>query len=236
MVYFCKHACDGMNRKLWYILTILSLICLDAYPQGYFCDRKGATVEYVRKEVKDGSFVWRFKGTVIEVTEADGYINCTTESMFTKQNGKPYYKSSVIQSVRIDKQSGDVSIDVAGAMASYIKARAGLTATCTSVFSTLPAGAQPGDVLEPVNAQAKVGPLTYDLKITDRKILRRETLSVPAGTFDCIVLEEHKVESGPGHNRDVINHTWYCKGVGYVRHDTYIKGKLDTSEILYSIK
>ena len=103
------------------------------------------------------------------------------------------------------------------------------------MFSSLPADAQPGDVLPSVFAQAKVGPLTYDLKITDRKILRHETLVVPAGTFECVVLEEHKVESGPGHNRDVINHTWYSKGVGYVRHDSYIKGKLDTSEILNSI-
>ena len=225
-----------MNRKLFCIILFLSAVCADAYSQGYFCDKEGTTLEYVRKEVADGSFVWRFKGTVIDVTETDTYKECTTESVFTKQNGKPLYRSSVLQTVRIDRQSGDVSVDVAGAMASYIKARAGLTATCTSVFSTLPADAQPGDVLESVEAQAKVGPLTYDLKITDRKILRRESLSVPAGTFDCIVLYEHKVESGPGHHRDVINHTWYCKGVGYVRHDSYLNGKLDTSEILYSIK
>lgn len=225
-----------MKRKWLYIFLTLSVICLDAYPQGYFCEKEGTRLEYVRKEVKDGSFVWRFTGTLVKVTDIGLYKECTTESVFTKQNGKPLYRSSVLQTVRIDKQTGDVSVDVAGAMASYIKARAGLTATCTKVFSTLPADAKPGDELNPVFAQAKVGPLTYDLKITDRKILRFETLSVPAGTFDCVVLEEHKLEDGPGHHRDVINHTWYCKGVGYVRHDSYIDGKLDTSEILYSIK
>lgn len=193
-------------------------------------------MEYVRKEVKDGSFVWRFTGTVMKVSDNGRYKEITTESAFTKQNGKPLYSSSVIQTVRLDTETGDVSIDVAGAMVSYIKARAGLTATATSAFSILPADAKPGDVLEPVEAQAKVGPLTYNLKITDRKILRQETLTVPAGTFDCVVLEEHKVESGPGHNRDVINHSWYCKGIGYVRHDSYIKGVLDTSEVLQSIK
>ena len=225
-----------MNRKAVCLFFFLCAFCIDAYSQGYFCDKEGTTFEYVRKEVKDGSFVWRLKGTVIEVSDKDAHKQCTMESVFSKQNGKPLYRSSVFQTVVINKQTGDVSIDVAGAMASYIKARAGLTADCTSVFSTLPVDAKPGDELESVSAQAKVGPLTYELKITERRILRRETLSVPAGTFDCIVLEEHKVESGPGHHRDVINHTWYCKGFGYIRHDTYIKGVLDTSEILYSIK
>ena len=225
-----------MIRRAFFIIVLLCAFYLEAYSQGYFCDRKGAQLEYVRKEVKDGSFVWRIKGTVIDVTDKGDYKDCTTESFFTKQNGKPYYRSSVLQNVRIDNKNKEVSVDVAGVMVSYIQARAGLTADCGSVFSVLPADVQPGDVLESVFAQAKVGPLTYDVKITDRKILRRETLSVPAGTFDCIVLEEHKVESGPGHNRDVINYTWYSKGVGYVRHDTYIKGKLDTSEILYSFK
>lgn len=224
-----------MTKRAFCILLTLFAVSLGLRAQGYFCDRQGAQLEYVRKEVKDGSIVWRIKGTVIEVSDKGDYEDCTTECFFTKENGKPYYKSSVLQTVRIDKKSNEVSVDVAGAMASYIQARAGLKADCGKVFSALPADAQPGDVLPSVFAQAKVGPLTYDLKITDRKILRHETLVVPAGTFECVVLEEHKVESGPGHNRDVINHTWYSKGVGYVRHDTYIKGKLDTSEILNSI-
>lgn len=218
------------------ILLAFFMLTQGISAQGYFCDKKGTSMEYVRKQVKDGSFVWRFTGTVTSVLDNGRYKDVTTESLFTKQNGKPLYSSPVIQSVRVDNETGEISIDVAGAMASYIKARAGLTATCGKVYSSLSADAKPGDELESVYAQAKVGPLTYNLAITERKILRFETLSVPAGSFDCIVVEEHKVESGPGHHRDVINHTWFCKGVGYVRHDSYIDGKLDTSEILYSIK
>ena len=236
MVYFCKQTKVDMNKKLFYIMLTLCMICLKAYPQGYFYDKEGGKLEYVRKQVKDGSVVWRFTGTITKVADSGTYKDITTESVFTKPNGKPLYSSSVIQMVRVDNETNEVSVDVAGAMASYIKARAGLTANCTKVYSTLKADAKPGDELESVFAQAKVGPLTYNLAITERKILRRETLSVPAGTFDCIVLYEHKKEDGPGHHRDVINHSWYCKGVGYVRHDSYIDGKLDTSEILYSIK
>lgn len=217
------------------MLTLLA-VSLGLRAQGYFCDREGAQLEYVRKNVKDGSVVWRFTGTVTKVADKGSYKDITTESEFTKPNGKPLYSSSIVQMVRVNNETQEVSVDVAGAMASYIKARAGLTAKCTQVYSTLSADAKPGDELESVFAQAKVGLLTYDLSITERKILRRETLVVPAGTFECIVLEEHKKEDGPGHHRDVINHSWYCKGVGYVRHDSYIDGKLDTSEVLTSLK
>ncbi len=224
-----------MRLKTFAIFLNLCLLCLEAYPQGYFCNKQGTVLEYVRKET-DGSFVWRLRGTVVKVTDMGSYDECSTESEFTRQNGKPLYKSKVLQTVTIDHESGEVGVDVAGAMSSFIKARVGLNANCTRTLSSLPADVKPGDVLPSVEAEAKVGPLTYKVEIFERKVLRSETLTVPAGTFDCVVVEEHKVESGPGHNRDVINHTWYAKGVGYIRHDSYIKGKLDTSEILYSIK
>ena len=126
--------------------------------------------------------------------------------------------------------------DVSATMVSYIKGRIGINATSDGILSSFPSTLNPGDMLDEVSGQAKVGPLTYTVTVNDRKVLRQETISVPAGKYDCVVIQEHKVESGPGHNRDVINISWYCKGIGYVRHDTYIKGKLDTSEVLESIK
>ena len=58
-------------------------------------------------------------------------------------------------------------------------------------------------------------------------------ITVPAGTFDCIVVREHKVERGPGRNRTTTGETWYARGIGYLRHDTYDKNlKLETTEVL----
>lgn len=224
------------TKRMAYLVSVIFLMGVQAYAEGYFFDRSDITLEYVRREAQDGKFSWRHTVNVIDATDTGTHIKYTTESLFTKQNGKPLYRSTVTETTFVDKRSGDVSFDVAGAMVSYIKARTGINANGMEVLSTLPAVMEPGDTLAPVVANAKVGPLTYKLTVTGRKVLRRETVTVPAGTFDCIVIQEHKVESGPGHNRDVINVTWYSKGVGYVRHDTYIKGKLDTSEVLESIK
>ena len=223
------------NRRFLCLMCLITLWEINLWAQGYFLDNTSATLEYVRKDAGDGKFRWRHKINVTDVKETDTHTFYTTRSVFTKQNGKPLYHDDVLEKSIVDKSTGDVSLDVGQAAASYINARTGVNATCKCVLSNLPAQIQPGDTLAPVFAQAKVGPLTYQVSVTDRKVLRRETISVPAGTFECIVVQEHKVESGPGHHRDVVNVSWYSKGVGYVRHDTYIKGILDTKEILYSI-
>ena len=217
-------------------LGVLLLACTRLAAQGYFLERTDAVLEYIRKNATDGKFSWRHTVSVAGVVESGTHTRYTTESVFTKQNGKPLYKGTVVETTLVDKSSGNVSLDIGGAMASYVKARTGLSATSTSVLSVLPAAIEPGDTLQPVVAYTKVGPLTYKVIVNERKVLRRETISVPAGTFDCIVVSENKSETGPGHNRYVTNITWYCKGIGYVRHDTYVKGKLDTSEVLESIK
>lgn len=223
-----------MNLRWSLILLLLTASEFGADAQGYFCGREGAKLEYVRKSARDGGIEWRHVMTVSYVRDWGDATVITAASTFLKSNGKPLYRSDVTEKISVDSR-GNVTADMESGMVSYIKARAGLNATASSTRSVLPADMQPGDTLPPVSGTAKVGILTYTFRVWDRKVLREETITVPAGTFSCVVLEERKLESGPGHNRDVRNITWYSKGVGYVRHDTYIKGVMDTSETLESV-
>lgn len=224
-----------MTRRAFCILLLLLTVCMGINAQGYFCRRQGAQMEYVRKKVKDGSMEWRHIMTVTDVKDMGNRSEIAMKSSFFKANGKPLYKTDIIEKMSADKD-GNYTADMETAMVTYIKARAGLNAKVESTLTAFPADIQPGDTLPEMHGQAKVGPLTYIYRLWDRKALRRETISVPAGTFDCLVMQEHKLESGPGHNRDVVNLTWYAQGIGFIRHDTYIGGVLDTSETLYSIK
>lgn len=229
----CKihYVCGCMIKKLAFAIMVLFSAPMQA--QGYICTRQGARLEYVRKYADNGKFQWRNVMTITSFSQ-DGTLEYRSD--FLKSNGKNYYKGPVSVSMYVDMQTGSVSMPMGKSMAAVIEARTGLSASGSNEVSVLPADMEPGSVLPNVDASAKVGVLTYRLHIYDRKVLRRETLSVPGGTFECVVLEEHKIESGPGHNRDVVNHTWYAKDVGYVRHDTYVKGVLETQEILYSIQ
>lgn len=59
--------------------------------------------------------------------------------------------------------------------------------------------------------------LTY----TDRKVIDRETLSTPAGSFDCYIIEETNT-SWIMMNRDrKTTRTWWAKGVGKIKEETY---------------
>ena len=223
-------------KVLFCALTVSLAVYGQSRVQGYYLDKENVTLEYVRKHVADGKTEWKHRVRVVDVTDQGKTARYTTESEFFKANGKPLYKSAMREFYNVDKETGNVLFDVSATMVSYIKGRIGVNATSDGIFSSFSSTLNPGDMLDPVIGQAKVGPLTYNVTVDDRKVLRHETISVPAGKFDCVVIEEHKVESGPGHHRDVVNISWYSKGVGYVRHDSYIKGILDTSEILYSIK
>lgn len=225
-----------MTRRAFYILSFLLLtVSLGVKAQGYYCDRQGARLEYVRKNIKDGSTEWRHIMNINDVSKgADGTV-ITSASTFLKANGKPYYKGDIVEQVVL-KPNNDVWVDMEAVTINYVKGRAGLNATADAQPSILPADMAPGDTLPQVSGKGKVSLLSFSFHIWDRKVLREETISLPAGTFKCVVLEEHRKENAPGNNRDVLNHTWYCKGVGMVRHDTYINGKLDTSETLVQIK
>lgn len=224
-----------MTRKAFSILLTFFAVFLCANAQGYYCDRQGARLEYVRKNVKDGSIEWRHIINITDVKKVSDGTGITSASTFLKANGKPYYKGDIIEQVVL-KENNDVWVDMEAVTVNYVKGRAGLNATAQATPSILPADMAPGDTLPQVTGKGKVSLISFSFRIWDRKVLREETISLPAGTFNCVVLEEHKLENAPGNNRDVLNHTWYCKGVGMVRHDTYIDGKLDTSETLVQIK
>lgn len=223
-------------KKLVCALSMMFFMCIGIKAQSYFLESSDVVFEYVRTNVKDGSFVWNHTIRVIDMSDIGSYRQYTSESVFTKQNGKPLYKSAVMETTRVNKNTYDVSLNVGGAVASYFTARTGISASSSIVYSALPALMEPGDTLPDVYTQIKVGPLTYSVHVFNRMVLRRETITVPAGTFECVVVSENRIEKGPGHNRTLNNLTWYSKNVGYVRHDTYIKGVLDTSEILSSVK
>ena len=223
-------------KVILYLLAVSVSVSGQSHVSGYGLDKENVKLVYVRNNVQDGKVEWRHTVHVVGVKDQGKTVRYTTESEFTKANGKPLYKSSMCEFFNVDKETGDILFDVSATMVSYIKGRIGVNATSEGILSSFPSTLNPGDMLDEVSGQAKVGPLTYTVTVNERKVVRYETISVPAGKYDCVVIREHKVESGPGHNRDVINISWYSKGIGYVRHDTYIKGKLDTSEVLESIK
>ena len=133
---------------------------------------------------------------------------------------------------------GTVDINISDAVSIAAKQRFSLfdfkpKGGISSMKSTI----KPGDKLEEIHGGVDWAGIKLSMDYTDRTVIRRETITVPAGTFDCVVVKEHKLEKAPLYKRDRITLTWYAYGIGLVRHDTFfLDGRQECSEKLYAIE
>lgn len=227
---------SSASKKLLPILALM-FFCAAVQGQPYFCDKPSTELHYVRTVLEDGSVKWTNILYISSVDKsADGSATIHYTMMRKSRKGKDEMKNPAELSVRITPV-GDTVMGIDETMMSSIKGFfPRMNVTARGADSILPGNMTPGDSLPEASAVATVMGVNYNVKVIERKVVRNETITVPAGTFDCVVVSEHKIEKAPGYNRDTVAETWYARGVGMVRHDTFQGGECVTSEVLVSIK
>lgn len=201
----------------------------------YFCTKEGCTLEYVRKYT-DGKVKWYHTMEISDVwlSEGKGTIKYSSQM----KNGKGNYIYEPAGMVAFADE-GDVTVNTGESVAAVLQAKLGkkITVTWQGGKSTVPSAMAPGDTLPDVECSVSALGMTMKIRVTERKVLRRETLRTNAGVFECLVVQEKKSEIGMGRRRFTTADTWYCRGMGMIRHDTYNKkGELETSEVLDSYR
>lgn len=74
--------------------------------------------------------------------------------------------------------------------------------------------------------------MTLGMTIRNRKVEARETVTTPAGTFDCIKLSQES-EMKSIVRKTFRSASWYAKGVGMVKSENYdSQGQLESSTVL----
>ena len=233
------HSGNEFMKRLLYILIILAGAAADMMGQErapYFCNVEDSVLEYVRI-TSEGDVKWYHTMRIEDVKQVGGSIAVDYTSHILNHKHKPYYGDEPAQ-LHAAIDDGTVTLDVAESVAAVFRTLlpSGTKITSAGGESSLPSDLAPGDVLPDVQASVKALGLTMKITVTERKALRYETITTPAGTFDCIVVRERKVEKGMGRNRHTVADTWYARGIGMVRHDTYSPElELQTSERLVSI-
>lgn len=228
-----------MTRFLRFAAALLLVMLpLCAAGQTYFCTRDGARLTYRRTTVRDGATKWVNEWTIGASRTASDGSRTVSYTVFQKDaKGKSKMKAPVRLSVGITPE-GDVLMDLS--QSALVLARAFLPKAEISAHgktTVLPSSMKPGDRLPDASVIAGYAKLSYSANVMERKVLRRETINTPAGSFDCIVISEHKVEKAPAFSRVTTALSWYSDGIGLVRHDTYDKDmKLETSEVLVSVR
>lgn len=228
-----------MNWRRTILCVMLALhVACGAAAETWCCQRQGTRLEYVRSDARTGKTVWTHTMRIISVAERGDTAVVVAASDFKKGNGKSLSRQTVPETFKVCKADNSVTVELGRAAAGYASFRTGLDIEESgSEQSVMPASLEPGDRLPDVSTWVGYGPVRCDITIYDRKILRRETLTCPAGTFDCIVIEEYRKEDAPMRHRQIRNISWYARGVGYVRHDTYnAAGTLETTEQLVNFR
>lgn len=203
----------------------------------YFCNQSNTALEYVRTTA-EGDVKWYHTMKTVSAVKNGDTTTIGYTSHILNHKHKPYYGKEPAQLAAVvtaDAVVLNVAESVAAIFRTILPGSAKIVSTGGE--SSLPSNMSPGDTLPDVLASVKAFGLTMKITVTERKVLREETITTPAGKFNCMVIRERKVEKGMGRNRHTIADTWYAKGTGMVRHDTYDTDlKLLTSEILTAIR
>lgn len=222
-----------MKRLAIVALLMFLAVCAEA-GSPYFSTRSGTRMHYVRRNASNNKMVWSYDVSVDSVYA--GEIDFTYD--FHRPGGGQMYGGPLKMSMLLS-DGGDITMDVAATVKTFVHNIFPKTEVWSEGGETcLPASMSPGDSLPEVFSSARVLKMNYNVSITGRSVLRRETIVTPAGSFDCLVVEEHKVESGLGRNRDIKTLTWYAAGTGEVKHESYDwkTQKLLTVEMLESVE
>ena len=202
----------------------------------YVCMQPGRTFVYERHKVSNGRFE---RSTTMEYTavrEAEGARVVNYVFTLRGPGGRALYGGAAPMSTTVTAD-GTVCQDLGASLKAVLhNVFPGADQSVETVPARLPADMKPGDRLPDAHCTVRTGVMVHTMDLTERVVLRRERIRVPAGEFDCVVIREHKVERGVGRNRDTVSESWYAAGVGPVRHDTYrrVKGSLtlETTEVL----
>ena len=228
-----------MRHFLSFLLPLALSIgtALAGQPQkGYFCVKPGTTLHYERY-APDGKHWWN-QTMVIDSAKPgdDGTLEVGFTCTIVSFEVKAPIKGSV-SSTSLIHQDGTVEINIADAAAIVAKNKYSIFKfKASGGVSLLSPDVKPGDTLEDIHGKVECAGMKFSIDYTERKVLRTERVTVPAGTFDCIVVQERKMEKAPLLKRENITLTWYSLEYGFVRHDSLLPdGSLECSEQLVSI-
>lgn len=218
------------------LLSGLRLLAAGQEKEPYFCTRPGTQLYYERTKVGKTKLL---QTTLFEIESSRlSAKGCTIRYAvtMTKANGSELYGGRAVQTAYASPD-GDISLNFGETVKAFVRNLFPHTRIEVSEASAvLPAQMQPGDTLPETHCSVKVMGITVRFDITERKVLRKERVATPAGTFDCMVVREHKIEDAPFHHVDEWLDNYYVQGLGYVRHDRYDKDfRLQDSEVLVRI-
>lgn len=176
-------------------------------------DKAEAVIDYLVKESTGNSAIIYY-----ELKDENGEVNLSSEYGIICEN----------DGISIDFNS----LAAPGMMEQYQDMEVDLSGTNLYLPNNLSAGQSLPDADLLMSVQMAPLNMKMTIRIFDRKVEGEETITTPAGTFDCIILSQSS-ETKMGVKVSASSREWYAPGVGLVKQESYNKkGKLLSKSLL----
>lgn len=209
-----------MKRLLFVLLFVSGFVQAHAQ-QPYCCTTKGAVLTYTnydangkesgttQQTLKEVSGSGENYDLTIETTVNAGGTSTTLETTMQVRNG----------SAQISMGNG--SIDVTASDPELL-----IIPNKLAVGHQLPLG----------EMFVNLGGFRVKSTITENEVIDREEITTPAGTFKCYVVKQTSSGRVMGIKSESTIKTWYARGIGIVKSETYANGSLSNSTVLTDFK
>ena len=194
--------------------------CSKFYPM-----EEGSSFQYTNYD-KKGKTEGTVDYTISKVTADGSAINATYEMKYTDKKGENFFESKY----DISCENGTVRIDYNSLfptqmMQQYSEMNIDMDITGTDI--ELPNDLSVGQQLADANVSIamNMGGITMNTTIdqTNRKVEKKESVTVAAGTFECYLVTETSSSKTMGVNMEMETKLWLAEGVGMVKQESYKK-------------
>jgi len=198
----------------------------------FFAMKKGAVQEYVTKDA-NGKITGQSRTTIKDITGTKNAFAVIYESEVLDAKGQPADKNKpFIVNYRIVVKDGVMYLDMKG----MFGAMQGLDDLQVSgTVMKIPSNLVVGQTLGDASARVRIGFINCSAVITEGKCEAIENVTVEGGTFQSYKVSQKVNITALGMRNEGTTLTWYAKGVGAIKTESYDKnGKLQSVQELVS--
>lgn len=228
-------------KQIKFLLIVFASIAAFSFKsdnscESFFPQKPGSTWVLTSYDAKD-KISTVSKGRLINITDIEGGKEATINQEIADDKGKLLAAGDIMMRCTDDKFYMDMSNMFSE---SGFGAVENAEVQFSDQFMEYPSNPEAGQTLADASPTMTVmlngvQIMSMTIHITNRKVEGEETITTPAGTFDCIKFSDDTEIKSMMMKVKTHNISWMAKNVGLVRMESYDdKGKLASKNILTS--
>ena len=217
-----------MKRTMIALVTFLMVLGVKAQ-EPFYLQKEGVKLGYTITD-KKGKVDGYSESKVVSVKSSGAQTAVTMQTMVKDKNGKDLLQNPFELSVTIE--NGTVILSPKALVGKIVE---GLNINGEDL--KLPVNLTTGAPLNDYSITMGIAGINTTTQVTGVKAVAEETIEVSGHRIPCVVVESTTSVKVLGIKRSSLQKTWYGRGIGIVKLETYdSKGKLESTQTLTSIE